>query len=56
MLNPVRAFSGDRINDPFRMRAECIPHGYGIYSARIRNRFRTVAGKMVIISSFPIPL
>ena len=29
MLNPVRAFSGDRINDPFRMRAECIPHGYG---------------------------
>ena len=38
------------------MRAECIPHGYGIYSARIRNRFRTVAGKMVIISSFPIPV
>ena len=32
------------INLLFRMRAEWIPQGYGIRSARIRNAFRTLCG------------
>ncbi len=37
---------GDRIKALFRMRAESIPQGYGIYSARMRN-MRLIQGKIV---------
>ena len=37
---------GDRIKVLFRMRAESIPQGYGIYSARIRN-MRLIQEKIV---------
>ena len=50
-MNPCVLFSGipysiisSGINPIFRMRAEWIPQGYGIRSARIRNAFRTLCG------------
>ena len=43
-MNPCVLFSGIPHNLLFRMRAEWIPQGYGIRSARIRNAFRTLCG------------